>query len=1055
MKLFSRVFVVFALLSFFTSTQAEEPKGGDKQKGMQKTMTNDATDFISINSVLMYIGNNGMTAHNPSTDASGLEWPRGSGKYAIFTDGLVWGGTVNGETRVGGATYRYGLQAGPIRSDGSPADPSNPDYVIYKVRKVDQTTYTTKMTFDEQTRLAHDFRSWPVKDGAPWVDKNNNGIYEPNFEEWLELGSNATSDTPWFIGDEVLWFVSNDMDPSRTSNLYGTSPIGIEVHTLVWGYDQTGPLGNMVFTKYTVINKGTADLENAYFSKWSDPDLGDANDDFCGVDTTLVLGYIYNALAKDGVYGIPPAAGYDFFQGPIVPGEPTDVAHYNFGLRQGYKNMGVSSFAFYINGDGVYKDPDLGVPNGALQMYNYQRSLLYSGGPFVDPGTGLNVKVCLAGDPIKKTGWLDGTVRGPGDRRFLMTVGPFTLAQKDTQEVVVASIVGRGSDRLSSLQVLKYYDRFAQLAFDNNFDLPKAPPQPQVTASLHPNKIILHWGSPDLVKQIENFNDRGYKFQGYNVYQFPTPSSTISEAKRIATYDLVDNIATIFDEVIDERSGAIVTLPVQFGSDAGIQHMITITNDYINDRSIVNNQPYYYAVTAYSYNEQPDIVPRQLESTPKVFEARPQSTDPGVRFGAQLNEMLTASHTSGFSTGQVLVEVIDPLRLTGDTYEVTFNSIGTVQVIYDGTDTLTLNNYASWNLTNISKSTKPIQNATVFAGLASDYFVVDGFRLGVTGSGHYEPEHEVLRREWIPAGSSTPGTAPYTDDGGYVLPEAGYLFFGSKIPGYDIKETVEIRFDKTKPSKGYMYLRGGTPNYAFQGYFESPMQIFDVTDKNNPRQLQWAFVEQSGNAAQDNIWAPTTSAGDREYLFILNDTYSDTPDPTYAGYKINANAVDMNILYAAWVFQRTNYGTKFPWKDGDIWRIVPNVAFSDQDKYTFTTAKAAYSAQTATEDVSKINVFPNPYIGANAQETNKYQRFVTFNHLPQRAIFKVYTLSGTLVRSFEKNSSSQIFNWDLLNSNQLPVGSGMYIIHISLPDLNTEKVLKLGVVMEQQYLDRI
>jgi len=68
--------------------------------------------------------------------------------------------------------------------------------------------------------------------------------------------------------------------------------------------------------------------------------------------------------------------------------------------------------------------------------------------------------------------------------------------------------------------------------------------------------------------------------------------------------------------------------------------MIDITNDYINDRSIVNNQPYYYAVTAYSYNEQPDIVPRQLESTPKVFEARPQFADPGWRLGSVVGEKL-------------------------------------------------------------------------------------------------------------------------------------------------------------------------------------------------------------------------------------------------------------------------------------------------------------------------------------------------------------------------------------------------------------------------------
>jgi hypothetical protein len=31
----------------------------------------------------------------------------------------------------------------------------------------------------------------------------------------------------------------------------------------------------------------------------------------------------------------------------------------------------------------------------------------------------------------------------------------------------------------------------------------------------------------------------------------------------------------------------------------------------------------------------------------------------------------------------------------------------------------------------------------------------------------------------------------------------------------------------------------------------------------------------------------------------------------------------------------------------------------------------------------------------------------------------------------------------------------MYIIHIEMPDLSVEKVLKLGVVTEAQYLDRI
>jgi hypothetical protein len=1050
MRMTSRFFLLLILLGFASAVYAEEPKG-DKQKGLTKTTKDDVTDYISINSVLMWIGNNGMTAHNPLTDASGLEWPKGSGKYAIFTDGLIWGGTVQGDTRVGGATYRYGLQAGPINASGQAEDPSDTRYKIYKVRKADSLTYYTKMTEDEKKRLKDDFEAWPTRDGAPWKDRNNNGVYDPNFADWLVKGDLTTSDTPWFIGDEVLWFVSNDMNGTRCSNLYGTGSIGLELQTLVWGYDQTGPLGNMVFTKYTLINKGTNDLENAYLSKWSDPDLGDANDDFVAVDTALTLGYVYNALAKDGVYGIPPAAGYDFFQGPIVPGDPTDTARYNFGKRAGFRNLGVTSFVFYINSDGQYIDPELGKPAGSTEMYNYMRSRLYNGSPFIDPNTGLQVPICLAGDPIKKTGWIDGQVRGPGDRRFLMTAGPFTLAQKDEQEIVVATIVGRGSDRISSLQVLKYFDRYAQIAFDQNFDLPKAPPQPVVHKATLDKKIILSWGDKEQVKTIENFDDRSYKFQGYNIYQFPGKSSTMSEAKRIATFDKVDLLATIFDDVIDDRSGAIVSMPVQLGSDEGLKHSIVITNDALLDRPLVNNQPYYFAVTTYSYTEDSTLVPRQLESTPKIFEVRPQAPNPGYRYTAKGEELLTINHTSGFSTGEVLVEVCDPMALKDATYEVSFTATGKVKVFYDP-DTLEFDNYGAWSLLNITENKKEIDNYTIFNAFEGDYYVIDGFRIGLKGSGHYDPEKEIQKLKW------GPGQEVYTKVPEWAWQFAYHWGWGTTIEGYDVKTSVEIRFDTTKGkgSKGYMYLRGGVPNYAYTGYYESPMTVWDITAKPE-RQLSWIFVEQKGSAANDHVWAPTTSNGDREYMFILDHTYSDTPDTTYASpyWSFNSYAANLPLLYVSWYVQNQNYGKKFPWRSGDKWTIVPNVPFSDQDKYTFTTMKAKYTDVTARTDIEKINVFPNPYYGTNGQELNKYQRFVTFNHLPPHAQFRVYTVSGTLIASFEKNDQTQLATWNLLNDQNLPVGSGMYIIHIDMPELGVEKILKLGVVGEQQFLDRI
>lgn len=1053
MKIIGRLLLLLVLLCFAAGTQAGERKGGKDKDAMQKTASNDVYDFISINNILMWISNNGSTSHNPQTDGSGLEWPAGSGDYAIFQDGLIWGGTVQGEIRIGGSTYRQGLQAGNIKADGT-FDPNDPVHTIYKVRKVNVDTYE-RLSASEKARLEADFTNWPVQYGAPYTDGDGNGMYNPNFQAWLSGTPNV--DSPWFIGDEVLWFVSNDLDPSRTSNLYGTAPIGVEVQTLVWGYNQSGPLGNMVFTKYTVINKGTDDLENAYFAQWSDPDLGDAGDDYVGIDTTLSLGFVYNGLAVDGTYGIPPAAGYDFFQGPIVPGDPEDEAHYNFGKLAGWRNLGVSGFAYYINSDNVYADPDLGTAEGGQQMYFYLQSKLWNGTPFVDPTTGEEVKIALAGDPVTKNGWIDGIVNAPDDRRFLMTTGPFTLNKEfdlangkvNKQEVVVARIIAQGVDRISSLQKLKYYDRFAQFAFDNNFEVATPPPAPVVQVSTQSNRILLSWGGPSSVAATESHDVNGYKFQGYNVYQFPALSSTMGDARRVATFDVVDGVLMIYDEVLDDKTGAISVMPVHFGSDSGIERAIELTHDAITDRPMVNHQEYFFAVTAYAYNADPEATPRQLESSPEVFMVSPKKLDPGYTAGAEYGEDLQVLHTQGLSTGEVLVEVIDPMKLTGDSYAVTFEQVGTVEVDYHG-EIMVVDEFA-WNLTNTSKSQRLINQAREYGGLEFGYFTLDGFKIGVDGLGHYTPGSEIKSIEWIG------GPEVYEPYGGYAVTGADWGW-GTTIEGYEITQIVEVRFDRNTKSKGYFYLRGGSPNYGYQGYFDSPITIWDVTDKNNPRQLSYVVVEQNGSAAQNNQWNPTKGPGDREYLFILNETYSETPNPAFTGDFIlfPSGAPEMPILYVTWLIQNADAdGSTFPWKDGDIWRWTPNVAFDATDVYTFTTAKAKYSDTQAKEDIVDIQVFPNPYLGSNSQELNKYQRFVTFNHLPPRANFHIYTVDGSLVRSFEKNDGSQLATWDLQNDNGLPVASGLYIIHIELPELGVEKVLKLGVVSEAQYLDRI
>ena len=172
---------------------------------------------------------------------------------------------------------------------------------------------------------------------------------------------------------------------------------------------------------------------------------------------------------------------------------------------------------------------------------------------------------------------MDGQLLPAGDRRIGMASGPFTMAAGDTQEVVVAEIVAGaipGVDRISAIGLLKFYDRVAQVAYDNNFDLPTPPPPAQVKVNELNNKIILNWGSDaSVVDAIENSNSKGYVFEGYNVYQLPSASASVTEGRRIATYDIVNGVGKIEDLVFDANTGSVVKLPVQFGNDTGIKEI--------------------------------------------------------------------------------------------------------------------------------------------------------------------------------------------------------------------------------------------------------------------------------------------------------------------------------------------------------------------------------------------------------------------------------------------------------------------------------------------------
>lgn len=97
--------------------------------------------------------------------------------------------------------------------------------------------------------------------------------------------------------------------------------------------------------------------------------------------------------------------------------------------------------------------------------------------------------------------------------------------------------------------------------------------------------------------------------------------------------------------------------------------------------------------------------------------------------------------------------------------------------------------------------------------------------------------------------------------------------------------------------------------------------------------------------------------------------------------------------------------------------------------------------EVAESFLDEINIVPNPYYAFSGYETSRLDNRVKFINLPQRCTISIYTVSGTLVRKFRKDNELTYLDWDLKNTNNIPIAGGVYICHVDVPGVG-EKVIK-------------
>lgn len=380
--------------------------------------------------------------------------PKNSDANAIFAAGIWVSGYIDGQLR--GAATRYGeweFWSGPLDEAGNPpADCSMYDRV-WEIKLEDIEAY--KM----YGAVSDNLHEWPWQLGAPVLD--GDGISD-NYNL-------AGGDLPELLGDQRLWWIMNDRGNVHVSS--DADPVGLEVHASAHAFDHPGYISNVTFYKYRLINKNAQPFTDAYFSLFTDIDLGDFSDDYQGSDSLLHLGYAYNADNEDTGsqgYGIgPPAIGFTFLESAIADNDGRDNDRDGEADESG-EMIGTTSVLQYFGGGGITEDPQ-----DIDDYYNYSKGLWKDGKRILMGSMGSDhyewpghlpktpTNFFYPGDPVTGGFWTErnvdnlGTPASPADRRFVTSSGPFSINPFDTLNISLAIVWSRGSDHLDSVTQLK------------------------------------------------------------------------------------------------------------------------------------------------------------------------------------------------------------------------------------------------------------------------------------------------------------------------------------------------------------------------------------------------------------------------------------------------------------------------------------------------------------------------------------------------------------------------------------------------------------------------
>lgn len=436
---------------------------GNNYHAVSNTVTINNVKFLDVNQISTAILNRGDMHWN--TWSAQYEVPKGGGAHSIFMSALWIGGLdQSNNLHQAAMTYRQtGMDffPGPLDTTTGTTDTamaSQYDY-IWKIDKTEilafQYYWSTGAVQNGTYVPRSDFLTWPAQGNgnytrnmAPFVDVNNNGVYDP-----LTGG-----DYPLIKGDQMLYCIYNDNLAPHTET--GGQPLKVEVHFSAYAYacssvaDSLKAINYTTFYHYDIINRSTNDYHDVHIGLFQDADLGAFDDDYVGSYPPGNFCYTYAGDANDGTsalptlgtYGAnPPISSLAVLNGP--PAEPGDgIDNNNDGTidEAGEKNL-LTGFTFYNNDFTITGNPETADDYYLYSSWKWKDStdITYGGNGY----GGMTPTMFMYPSPpfdMSPGAWNERTAGNtPYDRRYVASCGPFNLNAGESVSLDFADIFSR------------------------------------------------------------------------------------------------------------------------------------------------------------------------------------------------------------------------------------------------------------------------------------------------------------------------------------------------------------------------------------------------------------------------------------------------------------------------------------------------------------------------------------------------------------------------------------------------------------------------------------